>query len=31
MEKIEKSQVLAMKEMGYGQSCYGIAPPTEYT
>ena len=24
MEKIEKSQVLAMKEMGYGQSCYAI-------
>ena len=24
MEKIEKSQVLAMKELGYGQSCYAI-------
>ena len=24
MEKIEKSQVLALKEMGYGESCYAI-------
>ena len=24
MKKIEKSQVLAMKELGYGQSCYAI-------
>ena len=24
MEKIEKSQVLAMKELGYGQTCYAI-------
>lgn len=24
MEKIGKSQVLAMKEIGYGQSCYSI-------
>ena len=24
MEKIEKSQVLAMKELGYGQNCYPI-------
>ena len=24
MEKVEKSQVLAMKEMGYGQSSYAI-------
>jgi len=24
MEKIEKSQVLAMKELGYGQNCYAI-------
>jgi len=24
MKKIEKSQVLAMKELGYGQGCYAI-------
>jgi len=24
MKRIEKSQVLAMKELGYGQSCYAI-------
>ena len=24
MEKIEKAQVLAMKEMGYGEGCYAI-------
>ena len=24
MEKIEKSNVLALKEMGYGESCYAI-------
>jgi hypothetical protein len=24
MRRIEKSQVLAMKELGYGQSCYAI-------
>lgn len=24
MEKIEKSQVLSIKELGYGQSCYAI-------
>ena len=24
MEKIEKSQALALKEMGYGQNCYSI-------
>jgi hypothetical protein len=24
MKKIEKSQLLAMKELGYGQSCYAI-------
>ena len=24
MEKIEKSKVLALKEMGYGESCYAV-------
>jgi hypothetical protein len=24
MEKIEKAQVLALKEMGYGEGCYAI-------
>ena len=24
MEKVERSQLLALKEMGYGQSCYAI-------